>query len=198
MIKINLLGEEQQADTSGLVFFGGWLGSFLLVCAVVFLFYNHVNDERARLEDEVASRERQLKELQEKTKEVKDLQAKQNTLNEKLAVIARLKRSKIGPVRVLDDLNLAVPERSWLLSVVETTGTLALKGMAIDDNDVATLMEKLEHSDYFGKVELIYSRQVKYDAVNIREFEIRTQVNYLGRLAASVASSAASAGQGPT
>lgn len=210
MIKVNLLGDSTVIDHTGKYLLMGYIACLLLVCGVSFVFYSSSAREIADLQDESDSLNSRLTGLQKQTKEANDLEAKRTELNQKLAVIARLKKNKLGPVRVLDDLNLAVPTRSWLTQVTEADGKFTLYGRALDNQTVADFMRELEASDYFSNVDLVETNQ-KYMLtrtgeiadrpaeqrrdgggnnapslpdkwVRIKEFIVETQVNYSGKL----------------
>jgi hypothetical protein len=127
------------------------------------------------------------------------LESKREDLNNKLAVIATLRRSKVGPVRVLDDLNMAVPERAWLSEIKEASGLLKINGVALDNQTVSLFMKDLEASDYFDNIELVESKQAlakasdpsqlldltkgeSSDSVKINQFALQTRVLYAGKL----------------
>jgi type IV pilus assembly protein PilN len=130
---------------------------------------------------ELSSMQSELVALKEKTKSVSQLETKQQELRDKLGVIASLKRSKIGPVRMIDDLNLALPERSWLVGVSETNGVLRISGIALDNQTIALFMENLAKSNYFEKIDLIESKVADSGAVKLRQFIVDAKVNYSGR-----------------
>jgi type IV pilus assembly protein PilN len=201
MIKINLLGNDTAIDNSGVFLLGGYLlsmGACLLVC---FILYSSAASDVSQLTEDTTRLQTQLTKLKETTKEVHDLEHKREDLNSKLAVIATLRRSKVGPVRVLDDLNMAVPERAWLTEIKEASGSVKISGVALDNQTVSLFMKDLEASDYFENIELVESKQAlakasdpsktvdmtrgdNSDSVKINEFALQTKVLYAGKLKA--------------
>ncbi|MCB0352082.1 MAG: PilN domain-containing protein [Bdellovibrionales bacterium] len=182
MIKINLLGEEGPRDTSGILWIAGFVGVLVLFFAVSAFLYIDVTSKLSVAQQEKEDLERQLAQIQKTTKEVRELEKKQQDLNAKLAVIARLKLSKMGPVRVMDDLNSSIPERSWLTNVRERSNLMTLEGFALDNQTVATFMRDLEDSDYFSAVELDESKTEEQRNVRIQRFRLRSKVNYAGKI----------------
>jgi len=182
MIKINLLGSDAANDSTAPLWIGGYAASVVLLLAVFFLMHHSVSSELDIVGNDVESLERQLAAVKKTTKEVRELEAKQNSLEEMLVVIARLKRNKLGPVRVLDDLNLSIPERAWLTSVEERAGSFRMLGLALDNQTIAQFMRELESSDYFDRVQLIESKQARYEGVNMRSFSLNARVRYAGSL----------------
>jgi len=182
MIKINLLGDEGAADNSGRLQVGAFAASIILVAGLFFVTNYLISSGNTEMSERVSSLERQLAEVQKVTREVKDLEKKRDEYNKKLLVIATLKKSRVGPVRVMDDLNHALPEKSWLNEAKETTGVMRLVGLALDDPTISNFMRDLEKSDYFDAVELVETKKVDRDGVKVREFLIQTKIIYTGKV----------------
>ena len=201
MIKINLLGNDTAIDNSGVFLLGGYLLSMAACLLICFVLYSSSASEVSQLTEDTNRLKSQLAKLKETTKEVHGLESKREDLNNKLAVIATLRRSKVGPVRVLDDLNMAVPDRAWLSEIKEASGLLKISGVALDNQTVSLFMKDLEASDYFDNIELVESKQAlakasdpsqlvdlakgeSSDAVKINQFVLQTRVLYAGKLKA--------------
>ena len=182
MIKINLLGDDTAVDHSGKLIVAGYVLSLVMFCAIFYFMGQSVGADVARLTHETDLLTKQLNKLKETTKEVHELENKRQELNDKLAVIAKLKRNKIGPVRVMDDLNLAIPERAWVSDMKESAGVLRLVGFALDNQTIAVFMKDLEASDYFDAVELVETKQADREGVKIKAFTLDTKVNYAGKI----------------
>lgn len=191
MIKINLLGTETVVDTSGRAWVAGYLaslvlllGAFALLHAVTISSIDDLTEQRDTLESEIAR-------LSKVTKEVRDLESKDKELKGKLVVIADLKKSKTGPVRVLDDLNIAIPERAWLTLIRENQKVLRLEGQALDNQTIAKFVDDLERSDFFESVEILEAKQVEKEGVKIMQFILSARVSYSGLARAASPTAAA-------
>ena len=176
MIKINLLGEE--IDRSGLYLlqFIGLLGAIALTLGGCFLFQSGKNTQLAELQDHKAQLEVKLARLKKETKEAEELEEKKQFLKDKLTTIATLKANKYGPVRMMDDINGAIPERAWLKEMNEKNRNLELKGIALDNQTVSTFMIDLEKSPFFKDVDLGESVEFVQDNVKLRNFVIKAKV----------------------
>ncbi|MCB0319753.1 MAG: PilN domain-containing protein [Bdellovibrionales bacterium] len=181
MIRINLLGDEAQKDSSAILWLGGMIISFIGYGIVCTFLYLDINSQVTIREGEIEDLERQLAQLQEKTKEVNGLEAKRAELSQKLAIIAELKLSKFGPVRVLDDLNISVPDHAWITDVRERGSAIMISGLALDGQTVANFMQKLEDSNYFGGIR-VETKQATYDGVKMQSFVLNSQLSYAGLL----------------
>ena len=184
MIKINLLGDEAAVDSSGTALVGGYLASLALVVAAFFIAYQSASSTASDLRAQSEDLSIKLAQLKELTKEVKELEAKKKSLEDKLVVIGALQKNKLGPVRALDDLNHALPEKSWILEVKESSGSVRIGGMALDNQTIASFMRDLEASDYFDKVDLVEARQAVREGVKIKAFNIQSKVLYTGKIVA--------------
>ena len=181
MIKINLLGEEQQHDSSVIPWIVGMSVSFLALFAIAGFLYTDVYDrlDGRRLEFDLLSKD--LSALKEKTREVQELEEKRVELEQKLSVISELRLNKLGPVKVLDQLNVSVPERAWLTEVSERSSMIEITGYAIDGQTVASFMDQLERSDYFGDL-TVDTRAETRDGVKLQLFSLRARLSYAGAL----------------
>jgi type IV pilus assembly protein PilN len=162
MIKINLLGDDTAVNYSARFMLAGYVASIVLTAVIFVVLQRSLAGELTELNQKVISAQAQLDSLKQKTKAVEDLDLKKKVLNSKLALVAKLKRSKIGPVRMLDDLNSAVTARVWLRTVTEKDGEFTIRGRAMGDQDVAQFAQNLTASEYFSEVNLQEVRQMLY------------------------------------
>ena len=193
MIKINLLGETRRIDpTRGFWVLGIVLGAIISVFGAG-IYYMSLNAEVVDLRSETELLQAQLTNVKKITKSVAELDKTRTELTEKLRVISILKRSKVGPVRILDDINTSVPERSWLTSMKEAEGALTIAGMALDNQTVASFMRELAKSDYVENVDLIESRNAKKDGQEIKSFTLNAKIAYAGKAVAAAMAAAEAA-----
>jgi type IV pilus assembly protein PilN len=74
-------------------------------------------------------------------------------------VIQSLNAKKTGPVEILDELSLIIPEKVWLTSLNNKGDDLVLEGLALDNTTIATFMKRLQASTHFDNVSLVLSQQ---------------------------------------
>lgn len=180
MIRINLLGDATAIDSSGKVIVASFAASVLIFCAAFFFLHTSISNEIEILTLDIEEKEQELVRLEKVTKEVKDLETKEAEYNNKIAVIANLKLSKMGPVRILDDLNRSVPEHAWVAQVKEEGGLMRIDGKAIDNQTIAGFMRELEESDYVKSVDLGETRQLDERGAKIKAFSLSALVQYAG------------------
>ncbi len=172
MVRINLLGEQE--DTSLLYILNGGIvsGLFLITMCICLVHYDINATNLSDFTDERASVVQRLEQLREKTKNVETLDKDKALLREKLTTIAELKAKKHGPVHILSDLTEAIPKEAWLTSMSEKGTGIEFQGLALDSQTISVFMKKLEASPYFSSVDLLDSRMQKRDEVPMQKFII--------------------------
>lgn len=180
MIKINLIDDSDDGSFNAIVQLV-LFGVSLVVIVLSFVIFSHnlgydtqlLTREQEMLRDELVS-------LKETTREVRGLEKKRETLKRKIDIIQTLKKRKTGPVRVLDDFNISLPEKSWITELRENSSVLRIVGLALDNQTIADLMKELQSSPYFIKVDLVETRQVTWRNVKMKRFTLSAKVTYSG------------------
>lgn len=184
MIRVNLLGDDTIVDATGLWILIGYALSLGTLILFLILLQASTLSNISSLEPEKASLEKRLADMKETTKEVRELDKKRKELQEKTDIIALLKRNKRGPVRVLDDLNNALPEKAWLTEAKEENGKLKITGLALENQTIADFMTALEASAFFSKVELLETKQIEQGPVKLKNFMMEATIHYGGETTA--------------
>lgn len=188
MIRINLLSaREIKAEVGkrqGLAIAVLSLGATLVLMLGVFLYQFY---RSSALERELAGLRQEIAALESQAKEVVEVQKKVAELQGKLKVIEDLNKRRVGPVRVMESLSLAAPERLWLTEFRENSGNLSLAGMAVDNQTVADFLTALSTSAYFGNVELVETSQIEQQNLLLKKFSLRSRILYQPIFAAAKA-----------
>jgi len=188
MIRINLLPvkEAQRALDRRQQISVALLGLLvaILVMVVPYVLQTH---KLKGLEQEVDQLRAEVAQLSRQTAEVRDLDRKRAELEAKLRVIETLKQKRTGPVRILEDLSAATPEKLWLLEFSDVNGQATLTGLALDNQTIAVFMRQLQASKYFFEVDLVetaHSETVRDlagpQAGSFKKFIIKARLDYLG------------------
>ncbi|MCF6178632.1 MAG: PilN domain-containing protein [Geopsychrobacter sp.] len=123
-------------------------------------------------EQEVSSVEAQIRQLKKKIGEVSRYKQLQTDLTKKLEILKVLKDGRSGPVHLLDELNHALPDKLWLTAYSASGGVVKIDGIAADENVVASFMERLGASPYYGQVELNGLSQLVRNGVKLQKFTL--------------------------
>ena len=136
MIKINLLpvraARRKETARNELIF----AGVIIVLTLVVFVMWNQALS--AKISDvnvKITDTEKELRDLDRVLKEIDVFKKRQSNLKKKIGVIDRLESARVGPVRVLDDLSTAIPDRVFIKSFKSQGKTITMSGYALN-NDV--------------------------------------------------------------
>lgn len=187
MIRINLLPVREAERALGR---RRQLSLAILTGIVVFLMlllpYTFQARRLGQIEEEMRQLQQEIARLEQQAKEVKDLDTKRAELQAKLQVIEQLKGRRVGPVRSLEDLSDAAPEKLWLTEFSEVGGAVSLQGLAIDNQTIAEFMRRLQQSRYFYEVDLVETAQVvaqpgTQTGPSLKRFQIKARLDYMGQ-----------------
>ena len=166
MIKINLLGDEEQKPINSLLSIIAFGASVVLTLTMLMLYQWYVTSDLVDIKNRIQISEVQLNTLQQKTKEVDNLKKTKEELENITLAIAILRRSQQGPVRLLDDINQATPERIWITAIDSKVDRMKMTGLAIEDGEISDLIKKLRTSSLIPEAELTDRRAVPLMQVN--------------------------------
>lgn len=189
MIRINLLpvkeaqralGRRQRLSVAALS-----IAVAVLVMIVPYLLQART---LARLQQEIDQLTAEIAKFDAQTREVRDLDKKRAELLAKLKVIDQLKQKRVGPVRILEDLSVATPDKLWLVDFTDAAGLATITGMALDNQTIATFMRQLQGSKYFFDVDLVETSQTEpvrtaatgSTGMIFKKFIVKVHLDYLG------------------
>jgi type IV pilus assembly protein PilN len=179
MIRINLLPvREKKKKESTRKMLSILILSLGLVALVIVFFHLSLSSQINQVQNQIAAYNEEIRRLKIDTKDVDKFKAEKEDLQRRLNIIYTLQRAKTGPVRVLDDVATALPGKLWLTGMKEKGGKMEIKGVAFDNQDIATYMTNLEKSGVIKSVELVISQQLEKKDVKLKEFTLTCQVNY--------------------
>ncbi len=177
MIKINLLPYQKASKVKRKQAFEAQILLAILVfvglTAGLGFFWLALNDS---IDNQRTTRDQvkvQLEDLKKKVKEVEDLEERKKLVEEKIAIIAQLKKNQQGPVRVLDELSSHLPSRVWLVSLSQTSNAFDLDGRAVTNFEIVDYFNKLKTSPFISDLELVESRQGAEGGLTIYQFKMK-------------------------
>ncbi|HOJ14030.1 MAG TPA: PilN domain-containing protein [Deltaproteobacteria bacterium] len=160
MVKINLLPIRVELKKRALIEHV----VLLLLCVTLVLiseyFVQHSMVSRLdSLKKEIADTKVEIKRLTAEAGEIEKFKKQKQELEKKLDVIRDLNAKRTGPVEVLDELSMIIPEKAWLTSFTNKGDTVVLEGAAVDNTTIAAFLKQLQASKHFDNVNLVLSRQ---------------------------------------
>lgn len=179
MIRINLLPlreiEAEVGRRKELIISGLCLG---FAAALVLGVYGFQSYRLSSLSRELDALKKEVEALDAKAKGVAELEKKIGDLKGKLKVIDELNQKKVGPVRVLESLSSATPARLWLTEFKETSGSVSVSGIAIDNQTIADFLKALSSLAYFKNVDLVETTQIMQEGLPLKKFSVRSTIVY--------------------
>ena len=149
MVRINLIpvrqGKKRDLGRQQIVLF-----ALVLVIALVgnYFWISHEDDEVDRQKNQIAKIQREISAaLDAAIGEVNSITKEKKDLEDKLKVLDALKKKRVGPVKVMDQLAQVMPAHVWLTDLDEKNGNVELKdGYGMTNDDVAEFMRELKRS----------------------------------------------------
>ncbi len=145
MIRINLLPVRAAKKKESLRFqltIGG-LVTFLVIAITLLLYITFSNEVKAVTND-ITRGEQELAALKSKIGELSQIKVQKKLLEDKIKTVEKLQADRTGPVRLLSQLSLSVPEKAWIYSLHEGGGSVKVNGLAAYDDVVADFMRNLD------------------------------------------------------
>lgn len=177
MIRINLLEQKrnrrQEAVRAELTLVG--IGAVALM-VLLGLFHGVQLAQASSLESANRRLEREIAQMKEVVKEVDEAEKLKAELVKKLNVIKQLKANKSGPVRMLDELALATPDKLQMSSLDEENGRIKLSGVSVSNEIISQFLSSLEQSAYFTDVYLNAIDQTEKEGVKLKSFSITARL----------------------
>jgi len=160
MVNINLLPIKSELRKRTLIEHGAVAGLCLaLLLIVIISVQTSMQARRDDLNQQIADAKVEITRLTKEAQQIEEFKKKKEDLERKLDIIANLNTQKSGPVEILDQLSLMVPEKAWFSSINNTGTSLVIEGIAVDNPTIAHFMKRLQSSQYFSEVELVLSQQ---------------------------------------
>ncbi|HEZ7549394.1 TPA: PilN domain-containing protein [Neisseria meningitidis] len=157
LIKINLLPYREEMNKRKqqqfkMLMYGAVLTGVAAVAATYLFIDNMINNQSERntlLETSIAHLDTELSEIQKLKQEKDAFLIKKNKIEE-------LQLKRLQAAKILDSLNEAVPESTYLTSLdAVTADSYRLNGRTSSDNRVATMMRAMPNTGIFKQPELL-------------------------------------------
>lgn len=160
MVTINLLPIKAELRRKALIQHVAVLGiCILLVVVALGAVQTSIKYRRDGLQQDITDTKTEIQKLTIKAGEIEDFKKRKQELERKLDIIKDLNTKKTGPVQMLDELSILIPEKVWIKSLNNTGDKLVMEGVAVDNTVIAEFMKKLQGSQHFFDVELLLTEQ---------------------------------------
>ncbi len=155
MIRINLLPlkatQKKEKLRGQLIILAISIGLTFVGCFFVYgTLLKRISAEKASILEKEAESAR----LQKDIGEVAHFEKLQKELRGKLDVLDKIKAARSGPVHLMDEISVALPDKVWITSYKENAGLIDVSGIGFTEEIVAEFLNKLEKSPYYKNVVL--------------------------------------------
>ncbi|MEW6775422.1 MAG: PilN domain-containing protein [Bdellovibrionota bacterium] len=153
MIRINLVPVKvskkeieirKQAILAGLV--------VLAALGTVYSLHNSITTKIDQVVKNTADTEAKLKQLDSTVKKIEEFKKQKAELEKKLDVINTLIKSRAGPVRVMAELAVSMPDKLWINDFNMSSASLELKGIADAESTVVDFAQRIKEQKHLGDV----------------------------------------------
>lgn len=143
-IRINLLPVRQvKKREMGRQFLVLVAGALIIAGAGNYYWYATREAERSRVQDMVTETQRRIDALEKQIGEVNDLKKRKKEVEDKLAILDKLKKQRSGPVKLLDALSSAIPKKVHVSDFDEKGSIVRVVGTGESHEDVSEFMRGL-------------------------------------------------------
>jgi type IV pilus assembly protein PilN len=146
MIRINLLPVRQVKKRE---LGRQWIVLAAAVCVLTlivnYMWWSAKQDVVNQKQREIEGIQTRIAELEKVLSDVNNINKKKKDIQEKLNQLDDRRKSKSGPVRMMDALATATPKKVWLQTFKEAQENVDLKGSAVSLDDVAEFMKNLQN-----------------------------------------------------
>lgn len=178
MIRINLLPFRAARTKENIrrqisVFFL----SMILLALILSAGNMYLGNRVEALENRLSHIRQEIARYEEKARQVEIFRKELAELNKKIDIVNQLKSHRKEPPLLLAELtDLVVPGQMQIQKMRYNGKTLAIDGLAMDNETIAVFMRRLERSERIGEVNLVSAKQrVQYE-VEMKDFGINCTV----------------------
>jgi len=182
MIRVNLLAQspgtappkvwvprEQRTAVIG-------LGMLFATATGIGGWWWYLNHARENAEVSIARSEARLEDLKDELQVLEAARVRKSDLEQRLALIDRLREAKRGPVTLLETVSSSVPEGLWLLEIKQMTSAIQIDGRATSLTSVTDFAEMLQQSGKFKMpVEILTTLNETVEDTTVVRFSMRAE-----------------------
>ena len=166
MIRINLIAAERTAKKKPALQTGQKMVigcSLILIMSISFIAWRFVtlSRESAKLDAEIAAAQQETMRLRSIIQQVQQFEQRKAQLQQRVTLIEQLRKSQTGPVHMLDQVSLALPQMLWLTELKQLGNDVQIDGKCTTPISVSEFVSNLEASGYFKRSIEILSTQVE-------------------------------------
>lgn len=168
MIRINLLAVDRGGTSKKAARAPGitaaqrvTIGAALILLAtIVFVgwWFWSLRTRGDQLDEQIAQAEKEANQLRSVLAQVQKFEARKAQLQQRVTLIEQLRRGQTAPVHVLDEVSKAIPDRLWLVTMLQRGNDFTIEGRTTTLTGLSDFIANMESSPWFKKpVEIVDS-----------------------------------------
>lgn len=165
MIKINLLPSERKAAKKALFsesqkITAACAGILLLTGGAAAWRYWVITSDAAQMQAAVDDALRETTRLHSVIVQMQQFEQRKTQLQQRVTLIEKLRQDQVGPVHMLDQISLALPDLVWLAEIKQggAPNEVLIDGRSLALTGLSDFVANLERSGYFQRsVEIVGS-----------------------------------------
>jgi type IV pilus assembly protein PilN len=182
VIRINLVAPERRAAGRKITFDPArqnttiCIGIALVTLLAIGWRMRQLAADDKRLDAAIVVAQRETTRLHAIIEQVRQYEQRRAALQQRVTLIEQLRAQQVGPVRMLDQVSLALPPDVWLIELKQTpaAGEVLIDGRSLALTGLSDFVANLEHSGYFDhSVEIVSSTTEVNGQDEIVRFQIK-------------------------
>ena len=101
------------------------------------------------VDQDIAQAEKEASQLRSVLSQVQKFEARKAQLQQRVTLIEQLRHGQNAPVHVLDEVSKAVPDRTWLVSMLQRANDFTIEGRTTTLTGLSDFIANLEASPWF-------------------------------------------------
>lgn len=186
MIRINLLSGERKKAARTSAFNVGT--RITVACALVVVlaasgigwWYWSLSQEAAAVEADVTAAQQEVARLRPIIAEVAQFEAQRQRLQQRVQLIAQLRKGQGIPVQMLDHVSRSLPDMLWLTSMAQDGANLTIEGRSTTLVALSDFVGNLATDTFFNKPIDIIDSKVESDSqgrgIDVIRFTVKAQL----------------------
>lgn len=174
MIRINLVRGKRKKRRE-LNVGSAWLVLPLVMLAGAIYFHTTVLGKISSLDGEIRKANADIERLKKEIGEVEKFKVRKAELQKKVDIISNLQKGRTGPVRYLEALSAAIPEKCWIDALAVKGENVTLSGVALNNYTIANFMTALGQTGRFRDVALGVAEQTTVTGIKLVKFNLTFQ-----------------------
>ena len=139
-------------------------------------WWYYINQQREATETGISTAETRIDTLKDAMKLLESARQHKAELEERIALIDRLRIAKHAPVKMLDLLNGSITDGLWLMEIKQNATWVQIEGRAMSHTSITDFAQRLQVSGFFKMpVEIVTTLMEAVDDANVIRFVLKAE-----------------------